>query len=208
MNHVFLMISMFMLLSVNVQSQQTNIEIKGDTSNKSISQIALENDTTRNSENGNSKFKKSKYIESRSVASNHHKVETVGKSNSSVTSSENLKSEFNPLTNMHIDQLNVKVRNQMQMNKNKGTNLFDGICLVYAIKILGDTALTNYSKIRQIWQKQAHFIDLKVDDAGALLLCLNPYFDTELSEEIMNINHLNVMFKEEYYALINHESER
>jgi len=204
------MISISVIFSVNVQSQNSNITSTKDSSNNSLSHDALifEKDTIHKKEVKNANFKKSKYIEKHATATNQKKHGNDTNPINTAPSKENLKSSFNPLTNMHIDQLNVKVRNQMQMNKNTGADLFEGICLVYAIQVIGDTGQTNYNKILNTWKDEAHFLALKKLKQNQILLCLNPYFDTELSEEIMNINHLNVMFKEEYYALINFESER
>lgn len=109
--------------------------------------------------------------------------------------------KFNPLSNINLQTTDPKVLAKMQLNKESGLDIFEGICLVYKIQTGLDADKTNFESLLSAWRKENLFFDLIQVEQHHYLLFLDAYFDTELSEEIMLKNQLKVIFEEEYYTL-------
>jgi hypothetical protein len=112
-----------------------------------------------------------------------------------------VQAKINPISNLNIQTTDTKVLNKMQLNKESGKDIFQGICLVYKIQTGLDSDKTNYESLLNVWKKEKMFVQLKQLDSQIYLLFLDAYFDTEITEEMMINNKLKVIFKEEYYTL-------
>ena len=129
---------------------------------------------------------------------------TVQNKNNELNSTQK---KYNPLLNVDFKTLDAEVAAKLQSNKNLGKELFEGVCLAYIFELPPDADKIIRERLQNVWKKQALFIAMQETEQNKFILHLNAYFDTELAEEIMYDNKLNVIFKEEFYTLMPFENK-